>query len=330
MTASTKPEQIKPEKILKDLQKLWSDLGKEDSRKGSAGVLRACAMTLIATVEGDADAQSVGETIANLMHQHPSRVIVMRVNPDETAGLDARVFAQCWMPFGRRQQICCEEIEITASQSRIADLPKLVLGIMAPDLPVVLWCRSEKLCRDPAFQQLFELTEKIIMDSSGFADPLGALNFIRGFISGGRNVADLAWTRLTHVRATISQIFENENTRARLKTLERVTISYAGPTQFGLETMPTCLYYLQAWFRDALSVAVDLQHTDARPNYEVSGIRLEGPAFVASVELQESMAEVTVNQLSRRVSFPKLGDCDLLREELSIVGVDPIYRRCIG
>ena len=68
---------VQPEKILKDLQKLWVDLAKEDVHKG--GVLRACAMTLIAAVEQEQDAQSSGETIANLMHQHPSRVIVMKV-----------------------------------------------------------------------------------------------------------------------------------------------------------------------------------------------------------------------------------------------------------
>ncbi len=163
-----------------------------------------------------------------------------------------------------------------------------------------------------------------------FADPLGALNFIRELLASGRNVGDLTWTRLTSVRSAIAQIFENESARTRLKSLERVTISYAGPKLSDVETMPTCLQYLMAWFRVTLSVPVESLHAQTRPNYEVSGIRLEGSDFQASVELHDSMAEVTVNQLSRRVSFPKLGDCDLLREELSIVGVDPIYRRCIG
>ena len=54
------PSAVQPERILKDLAKLWIDLGKEDHQKGSAGVLRACAMTLIAAVEEEGDAQAVG------------------------------------------------------------------------------------------------------------------------------------------------------------------------------------------------------------------------------------------------------------------------------
>ena len=39
-------ESVKPERILKDLAKLWTDLAKDDGQPGSSGVLRACAMTL--------------------------------------------------------------------------------------------------------------------------------------------------------------------------------------------------------------------------------------------------------------------------------------------
>src|SRR5438094_770354 len=168
---------VQPERILKDLAKLWVDLAKEDSEKGSSGVLRACAMTLIAAVEEEADAASVGETLAELMHQHPSRAIVLRVCAEQESALDARVFAQCWMPFGRRQQICCEQVEITASPSRVDDLPKLVLGLTVPDLPVVLWCRSERLANDASFQQLFPLATKIIVDTERFAHSGGGLSF---------------------------------------------------------------------------------------------------------------------------------------------------------
>ena len=321
---------VQPEKILKDLQKLWIDLGKEDSQKGSAGVLRACAMTLIAAVEEEADAQAVGETIANLVHQHPSRVIVMRITADQAPHLDARVFAQCWMPFGRRQQICCEQIEITASEPRVADLPNLVLGLMAPDLPVVLWSRGERLCRDASFQQLFPLTNKIIVDSASFSDPDVALKFIRRVISGGSNVADLAWTRLTHLREIIAQIFERENALAHLHSLQRVAISYEGRTPVDATTMPTWLHYLMAWFRTTLPIPVDPVYRGTAAEYSIAGISIEGPGFRGSVELHDAVADVTVNELTRRIAFPKRSDCDLLREELSVVRVDEIFRRVIA
>ena len=321
---------VQPERILKDLAKLWIDLGKDDHQQGSAGVLRACAMTLIAAVEEEGDAHAVGETIAEIMHQHPSRVIVMRVDGGEPDNLDARVFAQCWMPFGRRQQICCEEIEITASPSRVEDLPKLVLGIMVPDLPVVLWCRGEQLFRDPAFQNLFPLADKIIVDSSRFHNSAEALPLIRQVAESGRNISDLQWTRLTRLRQTIAQIFENQSLLPRLKQMERVIISYSGPAAAEPDRQPSCLQYLVSWFHTTVSAEVETVFRQTQPDYEILGISMDGPELQASVELQDNAAAVYVNGLSRRISFPKQSDSDLVREELSILGPDPVFRRSLG
>src|SRR5512147_1042888 len=126
---------IEPERILKELRNLWTDLGKEQEH----GVLRACAMTFIVATGGSGDEQELGEMIASLMHQHPSRAIVLRIRP---GAFDARVFAQCWMPFGKRQQICCEQVEITSPDTALKDAASLITGIAVPDLPVVLYLRS--------------------------------------------------------------------------------------------------------------------------------------------------------------------------------------------
>ena len=106
---------VDPDRILKDFRALWRDLAQQDPN----GVLRACAMTLIVVADEAQDANIINETIASLMHEHPSRAIVVRVRQCPEQVLEARVFAQCWMPFGRRQQICCEEVEIIASANSL-------------------------------------------------------------------------------------------------------------------------------------------------------------------------------------------------------------------
>src|SRR5271170_8080382 len=93
---------IEPEKILKDLRNLWSDLGRDAEVAG--GVLRACGMTLVVAAEDDSDMDSLRHTLGVLMHNHPARAIVLRFR--DQPGLEAKVFSQCWMPFGKHQQIC--------------------------------------------------------------------------------------------------------------------------------------------------------------------------------------------------------------------------------
>ena len=130
---------VQPEKILKELQALWVDLGKQNSSEAAAGVLRACSMTLIVVTDGPGGSGDVGETLGLLMRENPSRAIVLRIVDGDEPKIEARVFAQCWMPFGRRQQICCEQIEVSATVSRLADAYSAMLGLTVPDLPVILW-----------------------------------------------------------------------------------------------------------------------------------------------------------------------------------------------
>src|SRR4051812_24364562 len=122
MEAAMTTAAVDPERLLKELRALWRDLAKQDPN----GVLRACAMTLTVVVDEAQDATSISETIARLMHEHPSRLIMIRVRHCREEVLEARVFAQCWMPFGGRQQICCEQVEIIASENSLADVASVV------------------------------------------------------------------------------------------------------------------------------------------------------------------------------------------------------------
>ena len=109
---------VAPDRILNELAALWTQEGKQ----GDAGVLRACSMTLIVMVEATDDAAAVAETVAALMPEHPARAILVRLQGTGERALSERVYQQCWKPFGQRQQICCEQIEITASDAVPSDL----------------------------------------------------------------------------------------------------------------------------------------------------------------------------------------------------------------
>src|SRR5437667_1615786 len=156
---------IQPDRVLHELAELWVSLGQQNGDE-STGVLRACAMTLVVVAEEREDAAEVGETLALLMREHPSRAVVVRVRDVEAPELEARVFAQCWMPFGQRRQICCEQIEISTSNVSLADVPAVVLPLVVADLPVILWSRMPSLFATPALNGLARLGAKTIVDSA--------------------------------------------------------------------------------------------------------------------------------------------------------------------
>src|SRR5579862_7905656 len=166
---------IQPERILRELADLWVSLGKESEPGQSSGVLRACAMTLITLVEETEDPTDVWSTMAELMPEHPSRAMVVRFRQSAARELSSRVFSQCWMPFGHRRQICCEQIEISASDSSLSDLAAVLLPLAVADLPVMLWCRSARVFGLPDFSQVARIANKLLLESSGFPDPAAIL-----------------------------------------------------------------------------------------------------------------------------------------------------------
>ena len=295
-------ENINPEKVLRELRDLWVDLGKDQDAAG--GVLRACAMTLVAVVEADSsDAAAVREIIGVLMHEHPSRAIV--ITPRLGAELSARVFSECWMPFGSRRQICAEGIEITADTEQTAELARLLVPLVAPDLPVILWCRGPRAFLDRTLDPLFPLANKIIFDTSAARHAPSAIEFLRRLRKDGRRVADLAWTRLTGWREAIAHRFDSPGTR--------VTEITAAVVTYGGERVGSSPLYLARWLEKALpGIAVRLQEEEGTVG--IHAVTFAGP-------LLPRVIRFAATEVSEEV---------LLREELGLLERDAVFERVLA
>ena len=324
---------IHPETILRELSDLWVSLGKEADPGQPTGVLRACTMTLMAVVDETEDTSDVWSVMAALMPEHPSRAIVIRFRQSAARELSARVFSQCWMPFGHRRQICCEQIEISASDASLCDLPAVIVPLAVSDLPVILWCRGARLFELPDFAHLANIAHKLVLDSAACPDPAGTLKHLAERTE--QALGDLAWTRLTRWRELVSQIFENRSYCTRLPGVTQVRVGFGG------ERPPTIAYYMAAWLVDCLERAgakpqIRWQPApDASPGLtrvELTGANGDGlrVSIAMTADRERQTAHVQVDSLSSLAVFPLDNDYLLLREELSIPGRDPVYDRSLG
>ena len=315
---------VAPESILKELAALWTQEGKQ----GGAGVLRACSMTLVAIAEADDDAAALGETIAALMPEHPARSILIRLSGDKERALSQRVYQQCWKPFGQRQQICCEQIEITASDPALADLPSVILPLAVPDLPVILWCRSARLVRRPEFGEIARMATKVVIDSARDTDAIDAIRRMADAVRPGGGIAgpvwadlawaDLAWTRLTRWRETLARVFENRDTLAHLGEVNSVQVRF-GP---GYDT---AAWYLAAWAANALETAGQTVAPVVGRQDASLRLKLSGDSFHVELSRQDDRLVMVVNGQSNCTNLPRPTDYHLMREELGIVRRDAIF-----
>ena len=305
---------VSPESILKELAALWTQQGKQ----GDAGVLRACSMTLVAVAEADDDTAALGETIAALMPEHPARSILIRLLGEGERALSQRVYQQCWKPFGQRQQICCEQIEITASDPALADLPSVILPLAVPDLPMILWCRSARLVRRPEFGGIAGMATKVVTDSAADADAIDAIRRMADAVHSANIFADLAWTRLTRWRETLARVFENRDTLARLSQVNRVQVRFGPGYQ-------TAAWYLAAWAANALASVGQVVTPVVGPQDESLRLELSGGQFRVELSRQGETLVTVVNEQSDCTNLPRPADYHLLREELGIVRRDAVF-----
>lgn len=336
---------IDPEKVRRRLDEVWLELGQKADADGHE-VMRACALTLIAVVDDEGDADAIAETLAQLMHEHPSRAIVVRLAAGDAGVLEADVDARCWMPFGTRQQICSEQIVIRCSEKTLAEIPSVILPLIVPDLPVVLWSASERATRSPAFPNLAEPAGRVILDSFFSAAPLEALESLEPWLARREpRITDLSWTRLTRWRSLLAQVFENEIYRSHSRQLSEAVIRYEGVE--GAAVPPTALL-LAGWLAASLGWSCDESRLPAGLRFERVPAEVR-PSRLRSFELRapqpaamrvaiarsgETCGEVRVevaglDPVMNRVSLPRSNALLLLGEELSVQKPDPIFERSL-
>jgi glucose-6-phosphate dehydrogenase assembly protein OpcA len=315
---------VQPERILKDLQQLWAQMAVDQADSG--GVLRACAMTVVVVAENASDADLVRQTVGVLMHNHPSRAVILRPRGDGagTADLDARIFAECWKPFGKSQQICSEGIEITAGQGGFSEVAKFLVPLRVPDLPVVLWCRGTHVFTAALeLEPLFPLADKIIFDSSQVADADSALQFLRRLRGRGRRVADLHWTRLTGWREVLAHLFDDHALRP--DEVKSAQVTFGGPV------VTTCAHYFAAWIRTSLpAVKVGIAADAAVGPVGIRSATLSTTSDNLTIALGDNRClEVSGCGRHYRSLLPSESEDSLMQEELGILGPDLVYERVL-
>lgn len=315
-----------PEQILKGLGKLWTSLAQEEKQQGKPTVLRACAMTLIVATDDPDGGFSASQIISELMREHPSRGIVLAVSDQAEKGLEARVLAQCWKPFGKAQQICCEQIEITARPETWPNVGPTLVGLTAADLPVIFWCRHKAALspfanqdQKAGLQAISDLSTKVVVDTAG-DDAITALGLIARLRGQGRVVADLEWTRLTPWREPIAQMFDNPAREHKLNDFHRIEIAHTD------ERPGASALYAAGWLSAPYKSKVSfVQARGYGPGIHRITLRSDSEEINFERTSCECMNLHSTNGRERTYTFNQSTLYTLMNEELSVLGPDAAF-----
>lgn len=315
-----------PEQILKGLGKIWTSLGEEEKQQGKPTVLRASSMTLIVATDETDGGFFASQTISELMREHPSRGVVLAVSGEAPEKPEARVLAQCWKPFGKAQQICCEQIEIKARPDRWPTLGPILLGLTVADLPVVFWCRNQRALKADASDDhargldvVMNLATKSIFDLRD-TTPEQAFHLLSKWRAQGRVVADLEWTRLTPWREPIGHVFDNLARENQFSTFRDIEIAFSG------DHIPIAALYAGAWLSAPYRANVTFKKIEGYcAGLHSIVMRAANETITFERTGKECMRLFSTNGRERRYSLSEPSATSLMTEELAIVGPDAAF-----
>lgn len=217
------------------LSRLWTLAGEEGSavvtEKGLPHA-RASVLNLIVTVPDAEAAERVVATMLGLGFRHPSRAIVLVADPPAAeTSIDASVSAHCHPANGggaAGDQVCYEEVILTVRGEAAAHLGGVVAPLLIHDLPTEVWWPGPPPFADPVFDQLLEMADRLVIDSSDFSDLLLGTRRL-ATLRHRAGVGDLAWKRLGWWLELTAQFFDAPRFRRYLPNLNRVVLRYAMP-----------------------------------------------------------------------------------------------------
>jgi hypothetical protein len=181
-----------------EIERELARLREASSVSEGGGNMRTSVMTHCAWVperwRGAAEA-----TLAGMHERHPSRTLMLVPAPDEPDGLDAELSVLTFATGGR--QVSSEVVGLRLRGNRVQRPASIVLPLLISDLPVFSRWRGEPWFGEAAWDQLVDVADRVIVDSSEW-DELRYEELAAVFDRSA--VSDIAWARLADWRLELA------------------------------------------------------------------------------------------------------------------------------
>lgn len=194
---------------------------------------RASVLNLIVVVTDEAAAERVVGTMLTLGSRHPSRAIVLVTDRDaRKTSIDARISTHCHPSADGDERVCYEEVVLSVHGEAAEHLDGVVAPLLIHDLPIHVWWPGHPPFSDHVFDQLVDMGDRLIIDSSDFDDLLVGLRRLAN-LRRRSGVGDLTWRRIAWWQELTAQFFDAPRFRRYLPNLSRLHLRYAVPPSRG-------------------------------------------------------------------------------------------------
>jgi glucose-6-phosphate dehydrogenase assembly protein OpcA len=298
---------VRIEEIEQKLTSLWS-MSLDNLRTGSGANInvRTSVLNLVICTPDVETAGLAHRVLKDLESAHLSRVaIVVLDSSASVSSLSAWVTLRCFSMISDLMRHCFEQTTLLAKGSAVRAAGNLLQPLLKPDLPVyLLWLGDPPDLADPTFQNLVNLSNRIIFDSTSFFNPEQHIRSLTELFRAAPDAAisDLNWGRLTGWRELVIQFFDVPEYRQYLSGIHTIEIEHAaaplaepGRTENGdVSPNPIRALLLAAWLKERLG-------------WTLSAYRGNNHHHTASGSYHWEMQRATAQPVSPRSKSGRLG-----------------------
>lgn len=208
-------------------------------------------MTLVVLVSDLALVRRATEVIDDFVRSHPSRTILAKCSDKPENAITAEVALH---RAGKDGPACGDAIVLDATGGGRDWLPDNVERLALPDLPVCLWWVGDLPDFDPLFDRMLSSADVVVVNSEEM--DLRDLQKLSEIASRSRDryaLSDLTWVRLRPIQELIARFFDDEPSRAHLRSLRRVTIEFS-PRENDVDAASTQAGLLFGWMANVLGL----------------------------------------------------------------------------
>ena len=250
-----------------------------------AASMRTSVMTHLAWVPA-AWVEPARAALEGMAELHPSRTILLLPEPDAPDNrIDARAEVERWEVPDTDRRLVTEVVELTLRGARTKAPASVVEPLLISDLPVFLRWRGEPPWGAPELDQLVDVTDRLIVDSTEWDDVPDAYRRLAELFPRCAT-SDIAWARTSRWRSHLATLWPG---LADVQTLHvRATAAQA--------------WLLCGWLRSRLRrEEIALEHDPAET---LEGVALDGEAVPLPPGDPPAPSDVLSDELERFTPDP--------------------------
>jgi len=250
-----------------------------------AASMRTSVMTHLAWVPA-AWVEPARAALEGMAELHPSRTILLLPEPDAPDNrIDARAEVERWEVPDTDRRLVTEVVELTLRGARTKAPASVVEPLLISDLPVFLRWRGEPPWGAPELDQLVDVTDRLIVDSTEWDDVPDAYRRLAELFPRCAT-SDIAWARTSRWRSHLATLWPG---LADVQTLRvRATAAQA--------------WLLCGWLRSRLGrEEIALEHDPAET---LEGVALDGEAVPLPPGDPPAPSDVLSDELERFTPDP--------------------------